>query len=670
YGCSITLPATIGPVSPITIAELISTNENCLGSGDGNASVTVIGGTAPYTYAWSNGVSGNSIIAPSGTYTVSISDAFGCAPITGQIEIGSTGLPNVANAGGDAVICMNNYPIQLQGSVVNASGGIWSGGSGALNTNGLSAEYYPTINEILAGGVDLFLTTTGNPTCPSATDTIHLTLANAFINAAIVADNANCSGSADGSLSFSPADPSFTYVWNVPGAPAGAIATGLQAGTYSINVIDALGCDSTFTGTIGEPEELVIAAINTIDVTCNAGNNGQVSVVISGGTQPYSANWSNGATTLFVNNLQAGELSVEVTDQSGCSTTAIAVVEQPAPITLQAQIPDTVCVNAPVMMTAQAQGGNGNYQFNWNGLGTGDSLTVGFPASQFVFLSVTDGAGCTAPSIMELVNVLDLSLADFSVYGNTTVCAGQEVTVGATVGGYFGNYIISWPELPGFGTGPFTFALNGSTNMPVILSNSCGDSQNETITLVVNVPPAVELPPIIAQGCAPLTVQMPNIPLGNVSWTWDLGNGQVSNAPSPTVVYQAGTYTVGLTVTSQFGCSSSGSATGQIIAGTSPIAAFTASTYATDLENAIINFTNESTGNITSYNWTFGDGGTSGAINPVHHYFDIGTFQVDLTVQSANGCTASATNVIQITPDYDITVPNAFTPGTNGGNGG
>nr|MDQ3101228.1 PKD domain-containing protein [Bacteroidota bacterium] len=492
----------------------------------------------------------------------------------------------------------------------------------------------------------------------------------AFINATIVAANANCSGSPDGSLSFSPADPAFSYVWNIPGAPAGAIATGLQAGTYSINVTDTLGCDSTFTGTITEPEPLVIATINTIDVTCNAGNNGEASVVINGGIQPYSATWSNGATTMNVSGLQAGALSVQVTDQNGCGTTATAVVEQPAAITLQAQIPDTVCVNAPVLLTAQAQGGNGNYQFNWNDLGTGSPLPVEFVSSQFVFLSVTDGAGCTAPTIMEMVNVLDLSLADFSVYGDTMVCAGQEVTVGASVGGYTGNYIISWPELPGFGTGPFTFALNSSTNMPVILSNSCGDSQNETITLVADVLPAVELPPIIAQGCAPLTVQMPNIPLSNVSWTWDLGNGMVSNVPSPTVVYQAGTYTVGLTVTSQFGCTSTASATGQIIAATSPVAAFTASTYSTDLDNAIINFTNESTGNITSNSWTFGDGGTSGAINPVHHYFEIGTFQVDLTVQNAQGCTSSVTNIIEITPDYDVTVPNAFTPGTNGGNGG
>ncbi len=670
FGCSIILPAFIGPASPITIAELISEDENCLGSGDGNASVEVVGGTAPYTYAWSNGGDQASIIGPSGDYTVLISDANGCAPTVGTITIGSTGLPNQADAGSDIIVCMNTYPVQLQGAVVNATSGSWTGGNGALDGNGLMAEYWPTIGEIIAGSVDLVFTTVGNETCPAVSDTVHLVLANAFINASVTAANASCNGLEDGTLTFAPSDPSFSYAWNIPGASGGPMASGLAAGTYSVTVTDALGCDSTFTGTVTEPESLVIAEVNTVDVTCNGGANGQATVAITGGTLPYAVSWSTGAAGMEQNNLIAGQHTATATDANGCTTAATASIGQPEPIVLQALIPDTVCVNAPVLLTAQAEGGHGNYQYTWTGLGTGDSLMVEFPASQYVFLTVTDSAGCTAPSLIEQVFVLDISLADLDAYGGTTVCAGQEVTIGATVSGYPGGYAISWPSLPATGAGPFTFPLTASMQVPVTLSNSCGDTQNETISLVVDVLPAVQVPLIIAEGCAPLTVQFPSQQFGNASWTWDLGNGQTTSASAPIVVYQAGTYTATLTVTTPAGCTNSGSATGQIIAHTSPTAAFTASPYITDLENANILFTDQSIGTINTYGWSFGDGGTSGAINPQHNYTDIGNFEVSLTVQNVEGCTGTTTQIIQITPVYDITLPNAFTPSLNGGNSG
>ena len=670
YGCATQLPVFIGPASPITILQLISNNENCLGSGDGSASVLATGGHAPYTYSWSNGSDQSSITAASGTYTVAISDANGCAPTIGEVTIGSIGLPNIADAGADAIACMNSYPIQLQGNVTNAPSGTWSGGSGAFNDNGVSVEYFPTITEILAGGVDLVLTTSGNETCPAATDTVHITLANAFIDASILADNANCNASADGTLSFTPVNSAFTYAWDIAGAPDAPVATGLAAGDYTLTVTDQLGCDSTFSATISEPDPLVISSIITTDVSCHAGSNGQADLQIEGGTAPYLASWSNGGIGLTQFNLAAGVHEVQVIDQNGCVTSSAAIIDQPDPILVQAQVPDTVCVNAPVILTAEAQGGNGGYQFDWGTLGTGNPLTVEFPGSQVVFLSVTDSAGCSAPALTEMVYVLDLSLADLNVYGNTTVCPGEEVTIGASVSGYPGTYALSWPSLQAYGTGPFTFPISSGTNVPVILSNSCGDTQNETITLLVDVLPAVQLPPIIAQGCAPLTVQFPNIPLGNVTWAWDLGNGQTSSVPSPLVIYNAGTYTASVTVTTPFGCTTTIPASGQIIADVPPVAAFTPSAYTAALDQATFQFTDLSTGNINSYNWTFGDGGTSSAINPTHNYNDIGTFEVELMVQSANGCTSTATQILQITPVYDITLPNAFTPGQGGGNGG
>ena len=669
YGCTESYEAVIGPASPLVIASIDAVSENCAGFGDGQATVTVGGGTAPYSFNWNNGMDQASIQVPAGTYTVSVSDANNCTPVTADVIIDVIGLPNQADAGGDMVICLNDYPIMMQGSVENATGGQWNGGAGAWEGAGLQAQYWPTLQEIMNGSVQLVLTTTGNTTCPPASDTVLVSLANAFLQAELnVTQHVSCNGLANGQLAFTPQLNAFSYQWAHGGTSP--TAGDLAPGTYTLTVTDQYGCDSIFTGTITEPETLVLQEVQVSHVICHGGNTGQAMATVTGGTSPYSFQWSNGATASSANGLIAGDHHVTITDANGCAVEGALTIDQPSPITLQANIPDTVCVNAPVLLSAEAQGGNGGHTITWAGIGTGSSLTAEFAASQIVTVTVQDSLGCPGAPVMEPVHVLDLSLAQFDTYGATTVCAGETVTVGATVSGYAGSYTISWPGIPALGAGPFTFPVQNSQQLQVILSNTCGDSQIETLTLGVDVPPAVQLPPIIAQGCAPLTVQFPSFNLGDVNYQWNLGNGQTSSAPAPVVMYPAGTYTATLTVTTPAGCSSAASTSGQIIVHTPPTAAFTASTWSTDLANAMIAFTDQSTGNIVSHTWNFGDGGTSSAINPQHQYTDWGSYAVTLQVQDANGCTASASNMVQISPVYDVTLPTAFTPNTGNGNGG
>jgi gliding motility-associated-like protein len=100
------------------------------------------------------------------------------------------------------------------------------------------------------------------------------------------------------------------------------------------------------------------------------------------------------------------------------------------------------------------------------------------------------------------------------------------------------------------------------------------------------------------------------------------------------------------------------------------MAAFTASAWTADIDNAVIQFTDQSTGTISSHEWLFGDGGTSDAQNPSHQFLEVGTFEVELYVEDAYGCSDMASGTITINPVYDVTVPNAFTPNANGGGGG
>ncbi len=672
-GCDTTMSALIGPPGPIAIVELSATNESCLGDGDGTASVSVSGGTQPYAYTWSTGDTGPSISATSGTYSVSITDANGCTPATGQVTIDPQGLPNSADAGQDMVGCLNSLPVTLYGAVTNAPNGAWSGGSGTFLGTGPVVQYMPSPAEVQAGGVQLTLSTIGNTACPPAQDQVYIALSNSFLQASISVTGTSCNGLLDGVAVFTPDAPDMAYQWNDPAAQTTATATGLPAGTYSITVTDPLGCDSTFAATIVEPNPLAIASATATVVTCHGGADGTVELQITGGTSPYAVQWNNGIVGQSPVGLEAGTYGATVTDAQGCTASASVTVDQPDPMQLTATVPDTVCVNAPVTLSANAGGGTGALTISWGALGQGPSVDASFGSTTVVNVSVVDAAGCSGPVLNLPVHVLDLLNAELLTYGDTTVCPGGSGVVGASVTGYAGAYTMVWPQIGAFGNGPFTVPIVADIDLAVEVSDACMNELDGIVALRLDEPPAVQLPPIIAEGCAPLNVQLPDLGLGaGLTYAWDLGNGETSNAVAPVVDYPAGTYTVGLVVSTALGCTVGGQATGQVIAHEPPTAAFTASTWNTDVANGTIVFTNQSSGSIATNQWQFGDGGTATTTSPTYAFTEVGTFDVELWVIDDYGCVDSVLHpvTITITPVYDITVPTAFTPNPNGGNGG
>lgn len=672
FGCDTLLNVNIAQPAALAVAQLNSTNETCGGAANGTLVATVSGGTAPYTYSWSNGASAASITAGAGSYSVSVTDANSCAPATSAGTIAATGQPNQANAGADLVACLNAYPIAVQGAVVNATGGQWSGGSGTILGSGLSIQYAPTPAEVIAGGVDLTLTTTGNPTCPPVSDMVHIALSNSFLSASLVTTHALCSGDENGSITFSPNLQGLTYQWTGTGAQTSPTITGLAEGTYSVVVSDALGCDTTLSATVTQPAALVVSQITPTAVTCHGGNNGALNLTTQGGTAAYTYLWNTGASTAGLTNLSAGAYSVTVTDAHGCSTQANGVVTEPTPMVVSVTAPDTVCVNVANSYSALVTGGAGGYHYNWGGLGFNQSVQLAFSTSQTVLLTVVDQNGCAGPNTPVNVSVLDLHAANLNTYGDTTTCVGGVATVGASLVGYPGTYTIQWSPLGYTGYGPYTIPINADQNHTVRVTDICGNHLERTIGLRLDIAPTFQLPPVIAEGCAPLTVQFPNMNLGNVIHTWTLGNGQTSNMSAPHVTYQQGNYHVGLTVTTPLGCTSTSANQGLIRAYASPTAAFTASTYSTNIDASTVAFTSQSTGTIVGYDWVFGDGGTSSVINPTYAFGEIGTFEVELSVVDNNGCHASTSQYVTITPVYDVVIPTAFTPNPNGpgGHGG
>ena len=170
-----------------------------------------------------------------------------------------------------------------------------------------------------------------------------------------------------------------------------------------------------------------------------------------------------------------------------------------------------------------------------------------------------------------------------------------------------------------------------------------GGSNTKTNTNYVTVsapPPVAAFSGSPTSGTTPLTVNFTSTPTGSVSsYAWTFGDGGTSTVQNPSHVYStAGVYTVSLTVTGS-GISNTKTNTGYVTVSAppaAPVAAFSASPIS-GTTPLTVNFTNASTGSISSYAWTFGDGGTSAVQNPSHVYASAGTYTVALTVTGPGG---------------------------------
>ena len=139
-------------------------------------------------------------------------------------------------------------------------------------------------------------------------------------------------------------------------------------------------------------------------------------------------------------------------------------------------------------------------------------------------------------------------------------------------------------------------------------------------------------------GTAPLNIQFNDQSTGNItSYNWNFGDGATSTDTNPTHTYTTpGTYNVTETVTGPGGNNTQTQNNFITVNWPTPIANFTANT-TSGINPLNVQFTDNSTGNITQYNWNFGDGANSTRQNPTHTYNTPGTYKVTETVTGPGG---------------------------------
>ncbi|MBL4710497.1 MAG: PKD domain-containing protein, partial [Flavobacteriales bacterium] len=339
---------------------------------------------------------------------------------------------------------------------------------------------------------------------------------------------------------------------------------------------------------------------------------------------------------------------------------------------------------APVDATFRSQS-SGAFEFDWNfgdgGIGTGQVI-----AHQFTNIGAVDSVYQVRLIAKSAFNCNDTAFEDVRVYPTpivdfTATPITQEfpdATVTLTNNTNNGNWSYLWeygdqdssilrnPGTHEYGTwGMYTIKLTAN-------SAFCESSKDVLVT--------IEAPTPIADfgdsavGCEPLEVTFTNKSQFGLSYEWDFGDGSpISGAENPGHIYfNEGVYTVSLKVTGfPPGKTDEITKTNYIVVNKTPNANFIMNTTKVFIPNDPVVFSNRST-DADSYTWDFGDGSNSTEQSPVYQYKTEGEFSILLIAETDKGCIDSIRSPTNVIAELEgrIKVPNAFTPNTNGSNGG
>lgn len=176
---------------------------------------------------------------------------------------------------------------------------------------------------------------------------------------------------------------------------------GVKNAAFSFTSVS--GCGDPYTFNLTGISSTLAASV-TVDshVTINGDSDGQLTVVASGGSEPYSYLWSNSATTATVSGLSAGTYTVQITDNLGATVMLTEEVTEPEVLFASIEVISNVSTigGSDGELTATATGGVEPYSFSWNSGPTTANIS-GLPAGNYE-VTVTDDNGALASATVNV----------------------------------------------------------------------------------------------------------------------------------------------------------------------------------------------------------------------------------------------------------------------------
>ncbi len=392
-GCTATATYSVGEPALLEAATT-STFVSCNGGMDGTATASYSGGYGDATYLWSNGETTHEIEnLAMGTYTVTVTDENGCTA-TSSVNLTDPAMLAVGATGSD-VSCFG----MTNGEAVAT----YTGGTG--NSTYLWSTGATTASIIDLAPGEYTVTATDENGCVASTSIVIDEPSELVL--ATESEVVSCFGGNDGAAIVQPSGGvgAYSALWN--SGDTEMTAAGLPAGTYSVTITDGNGCESTSSVTIGQPDELLVDLTAT-PVSCFGENDGTVSSTFTGGNDMVSYLWNNAETTAGLSNLAAGEYTLTVTDQKGCTAEHTVELTQPADLQIIVdQVVAAVGGNADGAIEITVSGGTATYAYQWflnNDLISEEEDPSGLLAGEYTLI-LTDANGCETTMTIEVESV-------------------------------------------------------------------------------------------------------------------------------------------------------------------------------------------------------------------------------------------------------------------------
>lgn len=311
-----------------------------------------------------------------------------------------------------------------------------------------------------------------------------------------------CHGSNSGEILLNYSEPA-NHIWENSNT-AILNRTNLTAGTYSVTVTDENGCNKIMGTQIIEPTILDVT-LDYDDITCFGANNGSISLTATGGTLPYSYNWSNSASTALISGLSPNTYSYTVTDGNGCFQTGSQLIVQPEQLSVSELVVNNFChgdVDGEIDITVS--GGVMPYDIVWGNLTYVDAQfdIVNAPAGLYN-VTITDDNGCTANESYEItqpdgINIISEDVVHVHCFGEST----GEIDI--EVNGGFGELSYEWIKQ---GTAGIYATEQDLTNIPlgtyqlvITDENMCATNSSYIINQSSDISTTIDITPISCAG--------------------------------------------------------------------------------------------------------------------------------------------------------------------------
>ena len=417
----------------------------CLAT-DGSIDVTIIGGTAPYSYYWTDGLGFNSSSEDlynlsSGTYNLTVTDINGCIESISVVITEPS--PPILSFTQNNVSCFGYNDGSVDLSVIGGSSPynyIWSNNETSQDINNLVAGSYNVNVTDINGCNETISINITEPSAPTISNNV---------------SNVDCFNNNTGSIDLNVlgANPPYSYLWNNNTTTQDLI--NLTAGIYSCTITDGNNCSYYEQITVSEPA--ILTTNPTIsDVDCFGNNTGFSHLNITGGTSPYIEDW-NGFNP---NALSAGSYNYTVTDVNGCVYQSTIIITQPNELLVNENTSNATCGGyTDGNATLYIVGGTSPYIEDWNGFNP-NALSAGS-----YNYTVTDVNGCVFSST---ISILEPPSMQIVVDTFRTSCFGSnDGSAIVTVSGGAGPpYVQDWGSYnpSSLSAGTYNFTISDANN--------------------------------------------------------------------------------------------------------------------------------------------------------------------------------------------------------------